>query len=212
MGNWLNDWIGQWIDQLGLTDAWILLVTVPLSLIQGFVGAFPFSTIIFIHVVTLGVRDGLLASWMSGTLSAIFVFWVCRSLFGERFNRKWGHKLNRYEKWQSAFNRYGVWAIIFLRTLPIMPNNLISFMSSISPIRMTTYIWSSIIGNLSHIWLFGILSASLIFPDTRIDLLIRSYIGFCLVLLAIFFIIRYRDHRSGRKNTGDRQPHGKRSV
>lgn len=212
MGNWLNDWIGQWIDQLGFTDFGILLVTVPLGLVQGFAGVFPFSTLIFIHVATLGVRDGLLASWMTGTLSAIVVFMVCRSLFGERFNRKWGHKLSRYEKWQSAFNRYGVWAIIFLRTLPVMPNNLISFMSSISPIHTSAYIWSSVIGNLSHIWLFGILSASLIFPDMRIDVLIRSYICFCLVLLAVFAVNRYRDYRLGLRNKGASPPYDQRSV
>ena len=198
MANWLNDWIGGLVELSGLTGYSILIVTIPLALIQGFLGIYPFSTLIFIHVYTLGVSGGLLASWLVGTLSAVVVYIVCKYLFEDRFRRRWGHKMEKYEKWQHAFDRYGIWAIIFLRTLPVMPNNLISFMSSVSPIRVTSYIWSSILGNLSHIWLFGILSSKLLFPDTNFSLLIGSYLAFCVVLIAAFAITLRRNKRFGK--------------
>lgn len=197
MSTWLNDWIGGLVELTGLTGLSIVLVTIPLAIIQGFLGLFPFSTLIFIHVYALGVQQGLLISWLAGTLSAVIVYLVCKYLFAERFRRRWGHKLERYDRWQLAFDRYGIWAIIFLRTLPVMPNNLISFMSAISPIRFSAYVWSSILGNLSHIWLFGILSSSLLFPDTRTLLLIGSYLIFCFVLLIIFAIFVLRGKRTG---------------
>jgi len=199
MTDWLNAWIGGLVEITGLGGWSILAVTIPLAIAQGFLGLYPFSTLILIHVYALGVKEGLLVSWMAGTLSAIIVYLVCKYLFEERFRRRWGHKLERYEKWQIAFDRYGVWAIIFLRTLPIMPNNLISFMSSVSPIRVSAYIWSSVIGNLSHIWLFGILSSTLLFPDMKLWLLIDSYLVFCVVLLAIFAINLRRNKRRGNR-------------
>jgi len=198
MFSWLNDWIGGLVELTGLTGYSILIVTIPLALIQGFLGIYPFSTLIFIHVYTLGVSGGLLASWLAGTLSAVVVYVVCKYLFEDRFRRRWGHKLEKYEKWQIVFERYGIWAIIFLRTLPVMPNNLISFMSSISPIRLSSYIWSSIIGNLSHIWLFGILSSKILFPDTNFSYLIGSYIAFCIVLIVAFVITLRRSKRTGK--------------
>lgn len=203
MGDWFNDWIGRAVELTGLTGAMLLFVTIPLALLQGFLGIFPFSTLIFIHISALGVVDGLIASWISGVVSAIVVYLVCKFLFAERVQRKWGHRLERYEKWQTSFDRYGIWAIILLRTLPIMPNNLISFMSAVSPIRFSSYLWSSVIGNLSHIWLFGIISSSILFPKMHIGLLIGTYAAFCVSLLAVFAAFRFRDARMGRQDKGN---------
>ncbi|MDB4866377.1 MAG: hypothetical protein JWR03_710 [Cohnella sp.] len=195
MGLWFNEWVDRLLELSGLTGMTILFVTVPLAVIQGFLGIFPFSTLIFIHISALGLVNGLLMSWLSGTIAAIFVYLVCKFFFAERFQRKWGAKLHRYKKWQLYFDRYGIWVIILLRTLPIMPNNLISFMSAISPIKTSAYVWSSLLGILSHIWLFGIISSSILFPDLDITLLIGTYAMFCAVLVGIFLFSRYRDVR-----------------
>jgi uncharacterized membrane protein YdjX (TVP38/TMEM64 family) len=204
MGNGLDEWIESIIEMTGLSGATLLAVTVPLAILQGFLGFFPFSTLIFVHISSLGVGGGLLASWFSGTLAGIVVFYVCKFLFAEWFERRWGRKLERYERWQASFDRYGFWAIVFLRTLPIMPNNLISFMSAISPIRTATYVWSSIVGNLSHIWLFGIISSSILFPEMDMRLLVGSYIAFCVVLLAIFAATRLRSARMRSDDKGSK--------
>lgn len=204
-GVWFNAWIENIGVQTGLSGASLLIVTIPLAIVQGFLGLFPFATLIFVHVSAMGVTGGLIASWLAGTLAAIVVYAVCKFLFRDWFNRKWGHKLDRYGRWQKSFDRYGIWTIILLRTLPIMPNNLISFMAAISPIRTSAYVWSSIIGNLSHIWLFGIISASFLFPGTDIWLLIGSYVVFCAVLTALF-IIRIREDRLKNEDKGRSAP------
>ncbi len=200
MGDWLNAWIEQAVLQTGLTGASIMALTIPLAIIQGFLGLFPFVVVITIHISSLGVVNGLLASWLAGTLSAIVVYVVCKFLFAGWFHRKWGHKLERYEKWQRLFDQYGIWTIILLRTLPIMPNNLISFMAAVSPIRISAYIWSSILGKLSHIWLIGIISSSILFPDTETWQLVVSYVIFCVLLLAVFFWLRFRPGRAASRD------------
>jgi len=192
----LNGWIEQWtnwlIEATQLGGFSILLITIPLALIQGTIGIFPFATIVLLHISVLGIADGLVASWIAGTSAGMIVYLLCGYLFSDWFNRKWMNKLQKYEKWQRGLERYGVWAVIFLRTLPIMPNNLISFMSAISNMKLSSYTWSNMVGNLSGIWLYGILSASVIFPDTDLRKLIISYVVF-LVVLSIIFWIRNRN-------------------
>lgn len=191
----MNEWIKQltdwFLETTHLGGFSILLFTIPLAVVQGVFGFFPFATIVMLHISLLGIMNGLLASWIAGTAAGMVVYLMCRYFFAEWFNRKWMGKLQKYEKWQKGLDRYGVWAVIFLRTVPIMPNNLISFMSAISNLNLGSYTWSNLVGNLSSIWLFGILSASIVFPGLNLRDLILSYAGF-LLALGIAFVVRNR--------------------
>ncbi|GIP46497.1 hypothetical protein J53TS2_00880 [Paenibacillus sp. J53TS2] len=191
----MNEWIKQltdwFLETTHLGGYSILLLTIPLAVVQGIFGVFPFATIVMLHISLLGIMNGLLASWIAGTAAGMIVYLMCGYFFADWFNRKWMGKLQKYEKWQKGLDRYGVWAVIFLRTVPIMPNNLISFMSAISNLKMRSYTWSNLVGNLSSIWLFGILSASIVFPGVNLRELIVSYAVF-LILLGIVFVVRNR--------------------
>ncbi|MBW4839728.1 MAG: VTT domain-containing protein [Paenibacillaceae bacterium] len=192
----MNEWIKQltdwFLETTHLGGYSILLLTIPLAVVQGIFGFFPFATIVMLHISLLGIMNGLLASWISGTAAGMIVYLMCGYFFADWFNRKWMGKLQKYGKWQKGLDRYGVWAVIFLRTVPIMPNNLISFMSAISNLKLSSYTWSNLIGNLSSIWLFGILSASIVFPGVNLRELILSYAVFLLVL-GIAFVVRSRN-------------------
>lgn len=191
----MNEWIEQitqWLIEVTQLQGFsILLITIPLAIIQGTIGIFPFATLVMLHISVLGIGKGLIASWIAGAIAGMVVYLLCKYLFADWFERKWFHKLQKYEKWQKSLDQYGVWAVIFLRTIPIMPNNLISFMSAISNLNIRSYTWSNIVGNLSSIWLFGILSASIVFPGMDLRILILSYVVF-IVLLLVAFLIRYR--------------------
>lgn len=195
MTNMIDQAIDWLLNFTGLEGISIILLTTVLAIIQGLLGIYPFATLIVLHISILGLKVGLMASWFVGSVAAIVVFLICRYFFYDWFNRRWGRRLVRYEKWQHGMDKYGAWSIIFLRTLPIMPNNLISFMSALSPIKSSTYTWASIVGTLSHIWLFGIISSSIIMPDVDIKNLTISYILFCIVLVGIFATNQYRVYR-----------------
>ncbi len=184
----MTDWF---LETTHLGGYSILLLTIPLAVVQGMFGFFPFATIVMLHISLLGIVNGLLASWIAGTAAGMVVYLMCRYFFTDWFNRRWMGKLQKYEKWQRGLDRYGVWAVIFLRTIPIMPNNLISLMSAISNLKLASYTWSNLVGNLSSIWLFGILSASIVFPGFNLRELILSYVGF-LIVLGVAFIARNR--------------------
>ncbi|MNO36255.1 SNARE associated Golgi protein [compost metagenome] len=188
----MNEWIehgAQWlIDLTQLEGMSILLITIPLAVIQGTIGIFPFATLVMLHISVLGIVEGLLASWIAGTVAGMVVYLLCKFLFADWFERKWFKRLQKYERWQKSLDRYGVWVVIFLRTIPIMPNNLISFMSAVSNLKIRSYTWSNMIGNLSSIWMFGILSASIVFPGMDLRKLILAYVVFIVLLLIAFFV------------------------
>lgn len=190
MFNRINMWIDALVAASGLAGPSILLLTIPLAIVQGLFGVFPFATIILIHITTLGVAGGLMASWLAGTVAALGVYLLFRYFFNGKVERYFQAKMGRYERYQSALDQYGGWTVILLRTIPIMPNNLISFMSAVAPVRFIPYFWSSLVGNLSHIWMFGILSASIIFPGMDLRILILSYAVFLVVLGLVFGISR----------------------
>ncbi|MDG0793679.1 VTT domain-containing protein [Cohnella ginsengisoli] len=198
MSDLFNNAIDWLLETTNLQGFYVLLLTVPLAIVQGFFGIFPFSTLIFLQISALGLVNGLITSWLVGIIASLVVYYACKYLFADWFDRKMKAKAGRYEKWQGYFMKYGVWSIIFLRTLPIMPNNVISFMASLSKISHRSYMVSSFVGVMSHIWLFGIVSSSILFPETDIGLLIGSYLLFCAALTGIFAAQLLRERRRAR--------------
>jgi len=186
--NIVNDTIDWLLSATQLDGFQIILLTLPLAIIQNFLGCFPFATLIMLHVSALGIVNGMIISWLVSIAASLVVYFCCRYWFADWFDRKLSRYESKYAKWKKYFQLYGVWTIILMRTLPIMPNNVIAFLSSVSSIRPHAYLISSIIGNLSHIWLFGIISSSIVFPGTDIRVLLGSYIAFCALMVVAFFV------------------------
>lgn len=182
----INSWIDGLLHTLGLTGPYILLVTIPLALLQSLFGVFPFAILIVLHVSVFDVIGGLLVSWIACNLGGLTVYFLCRKFLYNWFDRKWRAKLRRYDRWQRNIERYGIWTIILLRTIPIIPNNVINLMSAVSPMSRTSFIWGTVLGNLSYIWLFGTLSSTLVVPKEEWAAYLTWYSVFMVILIVIF--------------------------
>ncbi|BCG60863.1 TVP38/TMEM64 family protein [Paenibacillus sp. URB8-2] len=187
MTDTINAWIDWLLQALGLSGPAILLVTIPLALLQSLFGFFPFVILIVLHVSVFDVIGGMLISWLICNLGGLFVFYLSRRYLFHWFDRKWGRKLKRYDKWQRYLNRYGIWTLVLLRTIPIIPNNVINIMSAVSPLPLPAFVWGTSLGNLSYIWFFGTISSSLIVPREEWSFYLTGYGLFVVVLLAVFF-------------------------
>jgi uncharacterized membrane protein YdjX (TVP38/TMEM64 family) len=199
----LDKWIESLFASASLTGFYALIITFPLALVQGILGIFPFTILLVLNISAMGLVNGLLTSWISSILVSNIVFYCCRSFFSDWFTRKIKRKDGRYEKWQKYFELYGVWTLILLRTLPIVPNNVISFMASVSSIKSLAYFTSTVVGNLSQIWLYGIISSSILIPNQDSRLLIGFYIAFCILLIIVFLISQFMQ-RNKRDNTKEK--------
>lgn len=186
MTEMMNGWIDWLLQSLGLSGPYILLVTVPLAILQSIFGFFPLVILIVLHVSVFDVIGGMVVSWLACNLGAILVYYGFRRYLHGWFDRKWRAKLKRYDKWQRILERYGGWTLVLLRTVPVMPSNIINFMSAISPIRQSSYIWGTILGNLSYIWLFGTIGSTLIVPEDEWNDYLLWYGVFAVVMAAVF--------------------------
>ncbi|ANS74314.1 hypothetical protein AWM70_06720 [Paenibacillus yonginensis] len=207
MENYPENFIDWLIQTMQLEGYSILLVTIPLALIQSFIGLYPFAALIMLNISAIGLAEGLLVSWLMGTLGTIVVYVVCEKFLSDWVQRKWLKKMKRYEKWQKYTERYGIWTIILLRTLPIMPNNLICLMASLSSLSFRKYCWSSVWGMLSYIGLIGVLGAAVLMPEVNVGLITGLYGGFCLLLVLIFVCQEvFRARQSGRRRAEQDAP------
>ncbi|MFC3747981.1 TVP38/TMEM64 family protein [Paenibacillus sp. GCM10012306] len=182
----INSWIDWLLQTLGLTGPYILLVTIPLTLLQSLFGFFPLAILIVLHVSVFDVIGGMLISWLTCNLGGILVYFLCRRYLFDWFDRKWTKKLKRYDKWQRNLDRYGIWTLVLLRTIPILPNNIINLMSAVSPLSTASFIWGTVLGNLSYIWLFGTLSSTLIVPKEDWGVYLTWYSVFIVILIVVF--------------------------
>lgn len=186
MTDMINAWVDWLLQTLSLSGPAILLVTIPLALLQSLFGFFPFVILIVLHVSVFDVIGGMLVSWLVCNLGGVFVFYLSRRYLFHWFDRKFGRKLKRYDRWQRYLNRYGIWTLVLLRTIPIIPNNIINIMSAVSPLPFPAFIWGTSLGNLSYIWLFGTISSSLIVPREEWSFYLTGYGLFVAVLVAVF--------------------------
>lgn len=182
----INAWIDWLLQSLGLSGPSILFATVPLAVLQSLFGFFPLAILIVLHVSVFNVIGGMIVSWLACNIGAVLVYFLFRRYLFEWFDRKWGYKLKRYDKWQMYLDRYGIWTLVLLRTIPIVPSNIINLMSAVSPIKPAAFIWGTVLGNLSYIWLFGTISSSLIVPREEWNGFLTWYAVFMVILIAIF--------------------------
>ncbi|AIQ32226.1 MULTISPECIES: TVP38/TMEM64 family protein [Paenibacillus] len=182
----INAWIDWLLQSLGLSGPSILFATVPLAVLQSLFGFFPLAILIVLHVSVFNVIGGMIVSWLACNIGAVLVYFLFRRYLSEWFDRKWGYKLKRYDKWQMYLDRYGIWTLVLLRTIPIVPSNIINLMSAVSPIKPAAFIWGTVLGNLSYIWLFGTISSSLIVPREEWNGFLTWYAVFMVILIAIF--------------------------
>jgi uncharacterized membrane protein YdjX (TVP38/TMEM64 family) len=189
----VNAWIDWLLQTLGLSGPSILFVTLPLALLQCLFGFFPVAVLIVLHVSVFDVICGMLISWLAFNAGGVLVYFFFRRYLYHWFDRKWGSRLKRYDKWQRYLNRYGIWTLVLLRTVPIIPNNIINFMSAVSPIPTSAFIWGTVLGNLSYIWLFGTIGSTLIVPREEWSVYLGWYAVFIVILIGVF-IRRHWSH------------------
>ncbi|MGO4886550.1 TVP38/TMEM64 family protein [Anaerobacillus sp. MEB173] len=171
----------------------LLWITIPLAILQGVITVFPFFLIIIIHVSSFGLIEGFLFSWIGSFLGAIVCFILARYFSSDWTVRLWNRNKGNYQNWLPYINIYGVWVITLLRNIPIIPSNMISIMAALSPIGIKAFLWSSVIGNKSMVWLLTLLSSPIIAPDKDTTV----YIFFCSIILFLFYL-QFRNFKQNK--------------
>ncbi|MGJ9381604.1 TVP38/TMEM64 family protein [Salipaludibacillus sp. CF4.18] len=196
--NW--DWIMQLrsqdvteftenVEELGYG---VLLITIPLMMIQNIITLFPILLLIMLHFMSFGMIQGFLFSFIGTTLGTILCFWLARSMGEKWVNRFWAKKEKKFSKILHLISSYGVLMIVLLRSIPIMPSNLISISAAVSPMEMKPYLISTVVGNISMIWLLSLLSSFLWIEGNLYTSYLIGYLLFSVTIVGFYGIRFYR--------------------
>jgi uncharacterized membrane protein YdjX (TVP38/TMEM64 family) len=116
--------------------AYVLVValSIPGAVVLTLVGGFLFGTLWTVLYVNAGA-----------TVGAAFAFLIARYLIGDRIQHKYEHQLARFNE-EIAKN--GVRYLLTLRLIPVFPFFLINFLSGLTSIPLSTFIWTTSLGIL----------------------------------------------------------------
>ncbi|WP_198154968.1 TVP38/TMEM64 family protein [Salisediminibacterium beveridgei] len=169
----------------------ILFFTIPLMIVQNVVTLFPILILIVFHFIVFGVWGGMLFSLIGTVSGALLCFYLARFVAGKWFQRYWSKNEKKLEKVIQAISKYGVYMIVFLRSIPVMPSNLISVAAAASPIRERSYVYSTIFGNVAMIGVLSFLSAPLWVDEGGIGYTYQFFFLFFFLSFISYFIYHF---------------------
>lgn len=176
----------------------ILLFTIPLMMVQNVVTLFPILILIVFHFLAFGVWGGILASFAGTFLGAVVCFFLARSAAGRFFDRYWEKNEARLKKVIHAIDHYGVYMLVLLRSIPVMPSNLISIAAAASPISKVSYMWSTVFGNIAMIGVLSFISMPLWVDESGAGPGYVVFFSLFFVLLIGYFLRHLYEERKIR--------------
>lgn len=188
-----EDMFGQW-------GYGILLFTIPLMMVQNVVTLFPILILIVFHFVAFGVWGGILASFVGTFMGAAVCFFLARSAAGRFFDRYWKKNEDRLKRVIRVIDHYGVYMLVLLRSIPVMPSNLISIAAAASPISTASYLWSTVFGNLAMIGVLSFISLPLWVDESGAGPGYVFFFSLFFVLLIGYFLRHLYNERKVRMN------------
>ncbi|SER76812.1 TVP38/TMEM64 family protein [Salisediminibacterium halotolerans] len=165
----------------------LLFITLPLMVVQNVVTIFPIIVVIIVHYLVFGVWEGFIYSAAGSSLGALYCFYLARTALWRRISSFWQKKEQDLQRILRLLEVYGVWMIVLLRSIPVMPSNLISIAAALSPMPARTYYWSTLIGNMSMVWILSFISMPFWLQGRLDPLYIPVFLLFLSGIGAVFF-------------------------
>jgi len=146
---------------------------------------FPGIILTFIGAALFGIWKGTLFSLIGATLGASICFVLSKSL-GRRFIENIFENVKPYERLESK----GFKTIFILRLIPIVPYNVLNFVSGVTKIRFKDYFLASFFGMVPgtfiYTYLFATLADKVLFGEVSFRDLLQKEI---LIPIALFIIL-----------------------
>lgn len=94
---------------------------------------------------------GFFYALLGATLGAMALFFTSRYVIGGWVQKKYAHKL---AKFNHAFEERGVYYLLLVRLLALLPFGMINALSGITLVKPTTFLWTTICGMLPYVLLY----------------------------------------------------------
>ncbi len=167
-----------------------LLSPLVFILVYGILTALLFPGIIlsFIGAVLFGIINGTVYNLIGAMVGASLGFFISKLL-----GRKFVEGLFRNTKIYNKIEDKGFNAIFILRLIPIVPYNVLNFVSGVLKIKFKDYFFASLIGMIPgtfvYTYLFATLSDKVLFGNVGFNDLMQKDILIPLILFVLLMIL-----------------------
>lgn len=153
-------------------------------------GLFPFPTVLLSTAsgALWGPYLGTLMTVVSATLAAGIPFFLSRAL-GRGMAAKLIDQNSTAHRCDRFAGRNGFAAVLTLRLIPVVPWDLVNYLSGLCSIRFRDYLLGSLIGTLPASFTYNLIGASLGKPVDKIQI---AAVTAAVIVLAVFLFVRRR--------------------
>lgn len=192
LGSYLNqEQIQAWLAPFG---GWAPLIFMALFVGAMLLMVIPFSLMCGVGALFFGVAWGTLWSVLGGTLAALAVYGLSKLIGREIIRKQAGNP--RWENLNRRLEQDGLYYLLLVRTLAILPFNLLNFACAFTAIKLRHFLLANLIGLIPSAFVYGYGTRLLLDPTvskTHLALLIG------IVLLVIVPPLVFRQARRARR-------------
>lgn len=181
--------IRDWITSFGVIAPVVFVI---LSIFRPLI-LFPASILAVVGGMTFGALLGTVYTVLGASLGAGLSFFIARKVGSSFFKpkQKNGRKL---EKIQEEVEKRGFFYVYFLRMIPILNFDLISYASGVSRIRFTPFYTATLLGMIPATFAYNFLGSS--FLSGNLNVIIIAIVVF-LVVSTVPILVK---HKLQKKN------------
>ncbi|CAM3741880.1 TVP38/TMEM64 family protein [Alkalicoccus chagannorensis] len=170
----------------------LLFLTIPLLIAQNIFTVFPVIIVILFHFIAFGPIEGFLYSWAGTAAGSMVCFFLGRSWLENWALQFWEKQEGRWKRAAETMSAHGVLSMIVLRSIPVMPSNLISIGAALSPMTVRIYTAGTILGNMSMIFVLALLVSPVWSSSIQELLIFSAAFGVFLMMLLLYYLYQRR--------------------
>ena len=160
------------LSQMGL---WAPIGAISAMIIVSFL-PIPAETVAIVNGVVFGRWQGFIVTWIGAMLAALIAFAISRSFGRPVVSACLGR--DRLRGFETLVNRRGASYLLLARMIPLVPYTVVNYGCGLSPVRVSTFVWTSAIGMAPPI--FAFVSVGALMED-------QPWLGW-VSLLAVFIL------------------------
>ncbi|OZM57512.1 TVP38/TMEM64 family protein [Lottiidibacillus patelloidae] len=144
---------------------------------------FPASILSIAGGLAFGALMGTLYTIIGATLGAVLSFIIARKLGKNVTNKEWK---GNFQKIQTQLEKNGFYYVLFLRFIPVLNFDLISYIAGVSSVRLSAFFFGTLLGIIPGTFAYNFLGNSFISGSPKV--ILTASIVFILIMIIPIFI------------------------
>lgn len=135
---------------------------------------------------------GTFYATLAATLGSSAVFLIIRYLLREPVQRRYARQFARFNHYME---RYGSSFLLIIHFLAVIPFLIINVLAALTPVRLSTFVWTTIVGFVPLCWIYAAAGSKLSKLSSFDDIFSWPVVVMLMVLIAMAIVPIWIKHR-----------------